>query len=139
MLSRRVAKALESERALADGEYVFRDGDAGGEMYVIRSGRVIISKRYAGSEIILGDLTKGDFFGEMSLLEGFPRDADARAVGDTSVLVIGSGGLLLRLRRDPSFAIEMLTKLSGRIRRLLGQLGDIAEGYEPEGYDAGRT
>ncbi len=132
MLSRRVARALESARTLVDGEYVFREGDFGGEMYVIQAGAVIISKCLDGRDVVLGELTRGEFFGEMSLLESLPRDADARAVGETKVLVIGAGQLLLRLRRDPSFALEMLHKLSGRIRGLTAQLGTALEGRHPD-------
>jgi CRP/FNR family transcriptional regulator, cyclic AMP receptor protein len=70
----------------------------------------------------LAVLEKGDFFGEMSLLEGLPRDASAIAVGTTQVLVMSSGALLVRLRRDPTFAFELLRRLSGRVRALNARL-----------------
>ena len=63
----------------------------------------------------------------MSLLESLPREADATAVTDTELLVITQGGLLVRLRRDPTFAVEMLHKLSGRVRSLNLQV----EGNDP--------
>ena len=91
-------------------------------MYVIRSGRIRISRRLGGEEHELAILGKGQFFGEMSLLEALPREADARAIEDTELLVISPGDLLLRFRRDPTFAIEMLHALSGRVRGLLGRL-----------------
>lgn len=118
MNSRRLARAMEAERTLADGEYVFRRHDVGGEMFVVRSGCVVLSRIVGGREVEIERLTRGAFFGEMSVLESLPREADARAVGPTTLLVIGSGGLLLRLRRDPSFALEMLHRMSGRIRVL---------------------
>jgi CRP-like cAMP-binding protein len=54
----------------------------------------------------------------MSVLESLPREATAHAVGPTRLLALGQGALLLRLRQDPSFALEMLNRLSGRIRTL---------------------
>ena len=122
MLSRRLAREQESEKTVADGEYIMREGDLGSEMFIIQSGRVEISKRMARRDVVLATIGKGEFFGEMSLLESLPRDANARAIGEVKLLVVRSGGLLLRIRRDPTFAIEMLNRLSGRIRTLNGEL-----------------
>jgi CRP-like cAMP-binding protein len=54
----------------------------------------------------------------MSLLEGLPRSATARAVGTAKLLVLRPGSLLLLIRRDPTFAFEMLQQMSSRIREL---------------------
>src|SRR5262245_46813677 len=98
-------------------------------MFVLRSGSVRIFKLRPPSarssqppEIELAVLHKGDFFGEMSLLEGLPRDASAQAVGGAEVLVMTPGALLVRLRRDPTFAFELLRRLSGRVRALNARL-----------------
>ena len=107
---------------VSDGETIVRVGDHGGEMYVIKAGRVRISKPMAGRDVVLSELGPGDFFGEMSLLESLPRDADAVAVGETRLLVLNAGSLLVRLRRDPTFALEMLHRLSGRVRTLNAEL-----------------
>ena len=66
-----------------DGERIVRAGDHGGEMYVIKSGRVRISRQMAGRDVTMSELGPGDFFGEMSLLESLLRDADAVAIGET--------------------------------------------------------
>jgi CRP-like cAMP-binding protein len=58
----------------------------------------------------------------MSVLEGLPRDASAQALGEAEVLVMTAGGLLVRLRRDPTFAFELLRRLSGRVRSLNARL-----------------
>jgi CRP/FNR family transcriptional regulator, cyclic AMP receptor protein len=102
----------------ADGEIIFTEGDTSTEMYVVRSGKVEISKHVAGHSIRLAVLDRGSFFGEMSLLEGLPRSATARAIGNVAVLVLRPGSLLLQIRRDPTFAFELLQQLSGRIRDL---------------------
>ena len=113
----------ETEKLVPDGEVIVRVGDHGAEMYVIKSGRVRISRQMGGRNVVLSDLGPGDFFGEMSLLESLPRDADATAVGETRLLVLNAGSLLVRLRRDPTFALEMLHRLSGRVRTLNAELG----------------
>ena len=104
------------------GEIIFRHGDEAVDMYVIQSGAVEISRGIGADRTVIATLRQGDFFGEMSLLESLPRDADATAATQTELLVITQGGLLIRLRRDPTFAVEMLHRLSGRIRALNQQL-----------------
>jgi CRP/FNR family transcriptional regulator, cyclic AMP receptor protein len=121
-LSRRLVRVRDAELVVADGDYIVREGDTGTDMYVIESGSVEISKRIGARQVVLGVLGRGDFFGEMSLLESLPREADARAVGETRLLVLSQGGLLLRLRRDPTFCLEMLHRLSGRLRDLNARL-----------------
>jgi CRP-like cAMP-binding protein len=127
MLSRKLIRAKEIEKFYKDGDLIVREGDATRNMFVIQSGQVAISKRMGGREVPLATLGKGDFFGEMSLLESLPRDANARAIGETRLLVISAGGLLVRIRRDPTFAFEMLHRLSARIRLLNGRLIRVLE------------
>jgi CRP/FNR family cyclic AMP-dependent transcriptional regulator len=105
-------------QTFVDGEIIFTEGDSSSEMFVVRTGRVEISKNVGGHSMRLATLDRGSFFGEMSLLEGLPRSATARAVGDVTLLVLRPGSLLLQIRRDPTFAFELLQQLSGRIRDL---------------------
>jgi CRP/FNR family cyclic AMP-dependent transcriptional regulator len=105
------------EREFQDGEVIFNEGDDSREMYVIESGQISIRKKIAGSkEVQLVCFQRGDFVGEMALLESLPRFASAYAIGVTKVLVLRPGGFLLKIRRDPTFAFEMLQQLSRRIR-----------------------
>jgi CRP-like cAMP-binding protein len=106
----------EQKRELNDGELIFMEGDESREMYVVLEGEVIVTKKSAQGEITLGHAHRGEFVGEMSLLESLPRSASARAKGTTKLLVIQPGGFLLKIRRDPTFAFEMLQTLSRRIR-----------------------
>jgi CRP/FNR family cyclic AMP-dependent transcriptional regulator len=105
-----------------DGDIIVREGEQASDMFVIRSGQVEILKSVGGHEVQLAVLDRGSFFGEMSLLEGLPRSATARAVGNTSLLVLRSGSLLLAIRRNPTFAFEMLQQMSHRIRELNDKL-----------------
>jgi CRP/FNR family cyclic AMP-dependent transcriptional regulator len=106
----------EQVKKFEDGEVIFLEGDDTREMYIVRSGSVAVSKRTQHGEISLATLTKGDFVGEMSLLETLPRSATARARGPTEVLAIHPGGFLLKIRRDPTFAFEIMQTLSRRLR-----------------------
>ena len=98
----------------ADGDVIFRQGDAPGEMYVIREGSASVSRLDGGTETSLATLVKGDFFGEMSLFDGKPRSATVKAVGDVMVEAIGKDRLMEQVG-DP-VVWNMLVKLSGRIR-----------------------
>ncbi len=108
--------AQESTLRLADGDVIFQEGDNSSEMYVVVEGEVTVSKKSSRGDIHLATLHRGEFVGEMSLLESLPRSATAKAKGNTKLLVIHPGGFLLKIRRDPTFAFEMLQSLSKRIR-----------------------
>ena len=76
----KVSRHHEME-TFADREIVFREGEQTRDMYVIHEGRVEILKHAGGHEVQLAVLERGSFFGEMSMLEGLPRSATARALG----------------------------------------------------------
>ena len=118
MAAKPKAQPGDSQRSVSAGEVIFRQGDKGSELFVIQSGSVEISRGKGEQRTVMATLRPGAFFGEMSVLESMPRDADAMAITDTELLVITQGGLLVRLRRDPTFALEMLHQLSGRVRAL---------------------
>lgn len=105
-----------------DGEVVVREGDESREMFIIRRGRVEIQKEIGGKEVRLATLERGSFFGEMSLLEGLPRSATARALGTTELVILRPGSLLVQIRRDPTFAFEILQQMSRRVRALNDRL-----------------
>lgn len=116
--------AAETEREFGPGEDIVREGDLGSQMYIIQRGRVAVLKTVGEQPVELAELGKGDFFGEMSLLEGLPRSATVRALEPTRVLIIEPGGFLVKIRRDPTLAFELLQQLSGRVRRLNEQLAE---------------
>jgi CRP-like cAMP-binding protein len=126
MFGRRGGYEREVEKTFEDGEIIVHEDETTREMYVIQEGAVEVSKKSGDGEIILGKLERGDFFGEMALLESLPRSGTVRAIGRTRLLIIHAGGFLLKVRRDPTFAFEMLQKLSHRIRVLDEKLADAA-------------
>lgn len=120
----------DETRTFEDGETIEREGDHTRDMYIVRGGCVEVFKEVDGEQVLLAVLERGSFFGEMSLLESLPRSATVRARGRTTLLVVRAGTLLLKIRRDPTFAFEMLQEMSGRIRRLNEQLADCVRSTE---------
>src|SRR3954451_18930712 len=98
------------------GEYVFREGDLGLEMYIINEGNVEILNHVGDEEQVLAVLEKGDFFGEMSVLEDLPRAASARAATDVRLLQINGSTFDQLLQGNPEIAVRMMRKLSRRLR-----------------------
>jgi CRP/FNR family cyclic AMP-dependent transcriptional regulator len=103
-------------RSYANGETIFRQGDRGGEMYVIRSGKVEIVRSKDGREVKLATLGTDDFFGEMALFDEEPRSGTARASGVTTVEVVTKERF--RDSIDDPLAWAMLTAMSQRIRQV---------------------
>jgi CRP-like cAMP-binding protein len=106
----------ESTANYAPSERVFEQGELGTEMFIILEGTVDIVKHISGESHLLSRLEKGDFFGEMALLEAAPRTADAIAGSDVKVLVINGSQFDDMLRRNPEIAVRIIRKYSKRLR-----------------------
>jgi CRP/FNR family transcriptional regulator/CRP/FNR family cyclic AMP-dependent transcriptional regulator len=115
------------ERTYATGEIVFAEGDASAEMFIVQEGTVALTRTVAGREMFIGTQERGDFFGEMSMLTGRPRNATCVAMAPTRLLAIRSGELLIKLRRDPTLALEMVAQMSRRMAYLEEQLVKLSE------------
>ena len=100
------------------GTCLFRAGDEGDAMYVIERGKVRICVRTTqGHELTLTELGRGDFFGEMALLDGQKRSADAVVAEDARLAVLSREHFLSFVRSSPNVALELLTALANRLRR----------------------
>jgi CRP-like cAMP-binding protein len=98
------------------GEPIFTEGEAGATMFVVQSGKARIFKTVEGEERDLGVMEKGDFFGEMSILEGLPRTTSARAIEDAELIEINSQTFDKMIKSNIEIAIRLLRKLSLRLR-----------------------
>ncbi len=111
------SKVSQLLQNFAAGSVIFREGDLGSEMYIIQKGHVRISLQMGGKEREVAVLEKGDFFGEIAILNQSPaRSATAVASDDVEVLRLRTSDLDLLLRRKPDIAIRMMMKLSERLR-----------------------
>src|SRR6185312_17410869 len=88
----------EQLRTYSDGEAIFKEGDEERNLYIIQSGAIVIRKNTELGELTLARFSKGDFFGDMALLQGIPRFAGAYAEGETKLLILQPGGFLLKIR-----------------------------------------
>jgi CRP-like cAMP-binding protein len=104
------------KRHFSKDSVIFKEGEAGEHMYVLLSGEVRIVKNIRGSEVVLAIMEKGDFFGEMALLENAPRSASAIANKDAEVIVIDKDNFEPMFSKNPTIAIKMLIKFSSRLR-----------------------
>jgi CRP/FNR family cyclic AMP-dependent transcriptional regulator len=100
------------------GTPLFRAGDQGDAMYLIERGKVRISVQATdGQELTLTELGRGDFFGEMALLDGQRRSANAVVAEDARLALLSREHFLSFMRSSPDVALEMLTALANRLRR----------------------
>jgi CRP/FNR family cyclic AMP-dependent transcriptional regulator len=110
---------------------VFWIGEPGDEFYIIEGGQVVICyPDEGGREVTLAVLGPGQFFGELSLLDGGRRTATARAQGDVRLLALGREQFHQFLRRHPSSAVHVLEVLGRRQRDNLDKLRGIKNANE---------
>jgi CRP-like cAMP-binding protein len=107
------------------GDFVFRQDEEGDQMYIVQSGQVAIRKSVGGKRTTVTVLEKGDFFGEMSILERLPRTADAEVIEDAGIITINSQIFGDMIRSNPEIAVRMLRKYSMRMREYSEQLENL--------------
>lgn len=98
------------------GQFVFRAGDLGSEMFVIHDGKAEVMREGPDGGELIATLEKGDFFGEMAVLEGLPRSASVRALTDLSLVRVDGATFTQLLRSEPEIAVRIMRKLSRRLR-----------------------
>ena len=104
------------------GTVLFQEGDKGEEMYIIQSGRIKISKRIRGVEKTLATLEKGEFFGEMAILNDKPRSASAETIEECEMLVIDRKTFDALIRGNVEIAVRFIKRLADRLRETNDQM-----------------
>src|SRR5437764_1225218 len=117
---------FSTEERFREGSMIFREGEKGDKLYIALDGRVRISKFIPGvGEEALAVLDRGDFFGEMALIDDKPRSADAKAhETDATVLSIDRATLNEILSMDPHASLQFLNLLCRMISRRLREIND---------------
>ena len=96
-------------------------------LYLIASGTVqVYMTGVDGRETILSFLERGDFFGEMSLIDGEPRSASVRTVTDAQLMIIHREPFLTLIRQTPEIAMSLLSEMSKRLRKANKQIGSLS-------------
>ena len=116
-----LAEAIDA-KSLAAGDTLFKTGEPGEALYVVRSGEVeLFIKDTAGQRIALAIAGPGEMFGELALLDSGPRTATAIAISDTELLELDRDDLLLLFQRSPAAALRLLAAM-GRMTRKADEL-----------------
>lgn len=113
-------------RRLQDGETIFEQGDEGSSVFIVQSGQVEIGRVGKGGKRVVAKLGPGDFFGEMSVVLGEPRTAQAIAIGATELLELDGETLEAMCIERPEIAIRLIQRLAARLigaERRLAALG----------------
>ncbi len=117
---------FSAEEKFRAGSVIFREGEKGDKLYIVLDGRIRISKFIPGvGEEALAVLDRGDFFGEMALIDDKPRSADAKAhETDATVLSIDRATLREVLAMDPNASLQFLSLLCRMISHRLREIND---------------
>ena len=116
-----------SERRVRRGQTIFQRGDNGSSLMAVLRGRVRISSVSGeGKEVTLNVISPGEIFGEIALLDGQPRSADATAIEETLLLVVERRHFLPFLRQNEDLYLRLLAVLCSRLRRTSMALEEIA-------------
>ena len=114
-------------RVFEKDNIIFFERDKGDSLFIINSGRVKVAKfSKDGKEIILAILGVGEFFGDMSLLDGEPRSATVVAIEKTEVTAIRRSDFLSLMSENPKIAERLLAVLSTRLREANSKISNLA-------------
>ncbi len=116
MMFQRFGKKIPANTVL------FQEGDRGEEMFIIQTGKVKISKRIRGVEKTLATLEKGEFFGEMAILNDKPRSASAETIEECDMLVIDRKTFDALIRGNVEIAVRFIKRLADRLRETNEQM-----------------
>ena len=111
---------------IAKGSILFKEGDDGEHLYVIVDGKLKLGTSSGdGRENLLSILGPGEMFGELSLFDPGPRTSTATAVTDAKLLSLSHEKVIPWLKQNPEVSLQLLTRLSQRLRRTNEAVGDL--------------
>jgi CRP/FNR family transcriptional regulator, cyclic AMP receptor protein len=124
----RAALAQMMEQANYPAGYrIFQEGEAGDRMYLVCTGGVeLATTDKLGQKLVLTTASRGDLFGELSLLDHGPRTAHATVIEDAELLVLDRATLIDFVRRRPEAALDMMAVMGGRMRSTTNRLRQMA-------------
>ncbi len=109
-------------RKYSAGEYIFKAGDHGEEMFIIHSGSINITVKTDEGEKVLVTLSAGDFFGEMAVIDKGPRSANAVAADEAVCIVLNEELFEQQMQRNAKIVKKILKNMSARLRAMNEQL-----------------
>ena len=143
-MSERGSNMSSIEKIFQDGEIIIKEGDAGNSFFQILEGRATVYKNYGQpDEVVIAVSEAGQYFGEMAVIEGFPRSATVVAEGETKVNEIAVDGLNEYITQNPDKILEIMKLLGSRIKTMTDDcndakkvLDDIRKTHSSHNYDS---
>jgi CRP/FNR family transcriptional regulator, cyclic AMP receptor protein len=113
-------------RRFRRGEVLFHEGDPGDALFIVASGAVkVVVPSEDGEEAILATLRRGDFLGELALLDGAPRSASAIALEATEAMALPREQFRALVASEPAIRDALLSALAGELRRLTTHVAEL--------------
>jgi CRP/FNR family transcriptional regulator, cyclic AMP receptor protein len=113
-------------KTYAPGTVLFQEGDPGTEVYVVQTGRVRVTKRVFRTDVVVEDLGKGDFCGELALVMKTTRPGTAVVIDEAQLLVIPADQFEEMVSSNPAITLQMLKRLAARLTRAQFRLSNFA-------------
>ena len=114
---------METTKTFVKEEIIFQQGERSKYAYIIESGKVGIYKENKyGKKSLIGILKKSDLFGEMGLIDKYPRSATAIAIEKSKLTLVDESRFSFLCEHNPKFIVTLIKTLSSRLRDTLGQL-----------------
>lgn len=120
-----IDEKLFKEKNYKDGEVIFRQGEPGTEMYIIKEGGVRVVRDLEKGRQVIANLIYGDFFGEMAIFDDLPRSASAQSEGDSILRVLDRQTIKNGIKTNPEMAFYLLEIMSRRLRQVDEQLEEL--------------
>lgn len=118
MAQGQAAKRFIERKVYYAGDRIFKEGEPGDRAYIVEKGMIEIYKNVASGEVVLGTIKKGGLFGEMALIDNAPRMAAARAVQQTTLVVITRDTFEDKIRKADPFMRGLMNIFVKNIRRM---------------------
>ena len=119
--------AVTHQKKYRKDNMILIEEEAGQTMFILMSGQVKVSRiSEDGREVILAVMGEGDFFGELSLLDGQSRSANVTVIKDSEMLLINRDDFLNLLNEFPQIAIQLLRELASRMRKSDAQIKSLS-------------
>lgn len=120
-------------RSYAPGQVLFKEGEAASELFLIVSGKVLVSKEVQGQKHILGLLGNGNLVGEMALFDNKPRSATVEAMGKVEVLALNLANFKLIVQLQPQWMAQLIRNFAQRIHQGYHDIGKeyLESGHRP--------
>jgi CRP/FNR family cyclic AMP-dependent transcriptional regulator len=110
-----LSRRLEEQRC-ESGETIFREGDEGSTLFIVEEGAVEVTRGEGAGRIELATLFPGQYFGELSLFDGFPRSATTTAVRPSLLLRLDRDDFVDFVKKDPAAALLIMAEMGERLR-----------------------